>query len=103
MKRRGITKAKYSNRYVNLGFIVLIVIGILYISFISRNSFLATYKSHHELKKMQKQVEQIQKKNRELNAVNRRLAQDPKEVEKIAREKMGMQKQGEKVYRFIDD
>ncbi len=73
----------------------------LYLLFLDRNSFLNVIKQNRELSTLQKKVEYLKTENSRLRSENHRLRTDPLEIERIAREELGLQKPGEKVYRFI--
>jgi cell division protein FtsB len=57
----------------------------------------------HELKKLKQEVVKTQQENIKLSKDNKRLENDPQAIETIAREKYGMKKPGEQVYRFVND
>lgn len=48
-----------------------------------------------------RQIEMLKKKNAELAEENRMLEEDPEYLEKVAREKMGLIKEGEVIYRIV--
>ena len=57
-------------------------------------------KSRHD--HLQERIEVYEAENVKLTETNKKLKTDPEAWEKIAREKLGMQKKDENVYRFID-
>jgi cell division protein FtsL len=67
----------------------------------SRNSFLNVYKAKREINRLQEKVDTLLIKNERLQKENLELKTNPLAVEKIAREQLGYQKSGEKVYRFL--
>lgn len=57
----------------------------------------------HELKKIRQEVLKTEQENVKLAKENQKLENDPQAIETIAREKYGMKKPGEQVYRFVSD
>jgi cell division protein FtsB len=96
-------KRKSSNRlyqYIIFGGIGILV---LYIAVFDSSSFLNVIKAKIQNKKLSTEVSSIQTQNRTLMETNRNLKDNPAEIEKTAREKVGMQKPFEKVFRFFKD
>ena len=48
----------------------------------------------------EKKISVLQKRNRELEEEQRRLIEDPVYLERVARERMGLLREGERVYRL---
>ncbi len=96
-------KRKSSNRIYQ--YLILGGIGVLflYIAFFDSSSFLNVIKVKIQNKKLNNEVSKVQVQNRELMEKNRNLKDNPVEIEKTAREKVGMQKPNEKVYRFFKE
>ena len=67
--------------------------------------FLPSYTKMQDLeeknRKYQKQVEQLVKKNYQLQEEKKMLDEDPVYLEKVAREKMGLIREGEVIYKII--
>lgn len=80
------------------GMLILLLGSIL---IFSRNSFLSVYKAQKEINVLQTKVDTLLIRNERLQKENLQLKTDPLAVEKIAREQLGYQKSGEKVYRFL--
>ena len=51
----------------------------------------------------EKKIAELRRKNNELEEEKRRLIEDPVYLEKVAREKMGLVREGEKVYRMTPE
>jgi cell division protein FtsB len=66
-----------------------------------RYSLLKVYKAEREINRLQEKVDTLMIKNERLQNENQELKTNPLTVEKIAREQLGYQKTGEKVYRFL--
>ncbi len=82
---------------------IIIVAGLGYILFLDGSSVYRMIRSKMEVRKVRKQIEQYRAERDSLELLNRGLENDPKAIEKIAREKLGMQKDDEEVYRFFID
>ena len=52
-------------------------------------------------RELEKQIEEIKQVNRRLEEEQRRLENDPVYLEKVAREKLGVAKKGEIIYRVL--
>jgi cell division protein FtsB len=85
-------------KIISWGIIILILLMVL---FLGRNSFLKVILKYKEAANLQKKVELLQVENEKLRAENHELKTNPDVIEKIARERLGYQKEGEKVYRFL--
>lgn len=82
--------------------VVAIVLLLLSFLFSGNNSIISLYFSHLDIKKKQ---QEIQKKHREIDSLSleiKKLKTDTLYMEKIAREKLGMARKNEKVYKFIE-
>ncbi len=67
--------------------------------------FLPSYAKMQDLKmknrEMAQRIDQLEKKNAKLSEEKRMLETDPEYLEKVAREKMGLIRDGEKVYKIV--
>lgn len=79
----------------------ILIMILLWGLFFDRYSFYHRYKVSREFKKMEMSNNRITAQNDSLKQKNYLLKTSPDAVEKIAREKLGHIKPGEKVYRFI--
>lgn len=80
-------------------FLLIIMIASAFIW--GRNSFLKVLLSYREVAKLEQKVNTLKSENERLTKENNELKTNPEVIEKIAREELGYQKSGEKVYRFI--
>jgi cell division protein FtsL len=79
--------------------IVILTLGVVYLFAreISEVRFL-----RGENKKIEKKIEQLEIANKELEVKIKTIRNDKRYIEKIAREELGMIKEGDKVYRFAE-
>jgi len=67
--------------------------------------FLPSYTKMQDLKQKnleyQKEIQALQAKNAQLTREKERLENDPEYLEKVAREKMGLIREGEVVYKIV--
>ncbi|MBW7887507.1 MAG: septum formation initiator family protein [Bacteroidetes bacterium] len=80
-----------------------IVIGILAILFVvaffSSNGIYARLKLESQKKEIQEKIRTAEEEQEKLKAASKALEGDDKAIEKVAREKYGMVREGEKVYK----
>ena len=79
-------------------------IGLFILTIIVLIIFLPSYTKMQDLKQKnldyKRQIEQLQQKSAELKEEKRLLETDPVYLEKVAREKMGLIREGEVVYKI---
>ncbi|MCK9557874.1 MAG: septum formation initiator family protein [Candidatus Cloacimonetes bacterium] len=80
---------------------IAIVLLILWILVLGRNSFWNTYQLKRQVEGLEKEAEFLKAVNDSLARENMRLKTDPEAAEKAAREQFGLTKPGEKVFRFV--
>lgn len=83
--------------------IICIVIFILIISLSGKQGLISLYKNHTEYLQQSKKLIRSHKLIDSLKTDISRLRNDTDYIEKIAREKLGMSKKNEKVYKFIEE
>ena len=80
-------------------------VGLFILTIIVLIIFLPSYTKMQDLKQKnldyKRQIEQLQQKSAELREEKRLLETDPVYLEKVAREKMGLIREGEVVYKII--
>lgn len=87
----------WCRRYMSLLFVGLLALYV-YVLFFNDNSYGRLSELHGEIKRLEKEKQEnldTLKKYRDLNQL---LLSDKEELERVAREKYGMQRQGEDVY-----
>ena len=79
-------------------------IGLFFLTIFVFIVFLPSYTKMQDLKQKntdyRRQIEQLRQKSVELKEEKRRLEKDPVYLEKVAREKMGLIREGEVVYKI---
>ena len=83
-------------KIVGLFFLSLLLLGIIFIPGYARIKKLA-----RENQKLEKQIKEIRETNLKLKEEQQRLKADPFYLEKVAREKLGVARKGEIVYRVV--
>lgn len=89
-------KSFFSNP-VNIIFNGILIALLLHLTF-AEKGLVKRIKLEIESKKLKKKIETIEKENDSLKQKIYKLEINPKEIERIAREKYGMAKEGEEVY-----
>jgi len=79
---------------------VLIFLALLFILSIGPRGFIQQIRVSQEKRKLEQEIQSLEVKKEELQEELEKL-DDPEYVEKIAREKYGMAKKNEKVYRVV--
>ena len=89
------------NPLLRLVFYAAMLFVVSWILLWGEHSFVRTWNMGHKVQALQKEMQELQTINEELKLENQRLKSDPRAAEKVAREKFGLTKEGEKVFRFI--
>ena len=92
-------------KFKNTGrwFLIIIAFLVIWYLFIGNQSILQLYRVHLKVKTQQKELIQLHEKVDSLSHQVESLLHDTLYMEKIAREKLGMAKKNETVYKFIQD
>jgi cell division protein FtsB len=64
------------------------------------HGFLAMWRTQQEMKRLQGEVTRLGKENRALSSQVNSLKTDPKAIERIAREEMGLARPGEMIFKM---
>ncbi len=93
------------NRPKKIGRWILIGIAIiaLFFLFTGKDGLINIYRFHLEKRKLSEEIIRRNETIDSLKITIRKLERDTAYIEKIAREKLGMAKKGEKVYKFIEE
>ena len=81
--------------------IVLSIFGLILLGTIFIPGYLKIRRLVKDNRELEKQIEEIKQVNRRLGEEQRRLENDPVYLEKVAREKLGVAKKGEIIYRVL--
>ena len=83
--------------------VIVIVCTLLYFSVTSQSSIFNLYLSSKKNKAMEQEIKELNKTVDSLKETIEKLKNDTAYIERIAREKLGMAKKGEKVYKFVEE
>lgn len=78
---------------------VILLVALLVHDIFGRNGFLDLRRSQQEVERLRRDITQLNEENRRLAERVNALKTDPKLIERIAREEMGLAKPGEYVFR----
>jgi len=100
--REGFLNLSFLKKNVVTNIILFSFVVILLLAWLSfgRHGFITLYKMQKEKERCLAIVENFKEKNRLLAAEIRRLKEDNKYLESVAREQLGMVKENEIVFRF---
>ncbi|HRY83270.1 MAG TPA: septum formation initiator family protein [Candidatus Cloacimonadota bacterium] len=87
--------------YVKWIYIAALVFVLSWVTLWGPNSFLRTGLQRHSLKKLESSVTALKAQNDSLRRENELLKTNLETAEKTARERFGLTKPGEKVFRFV--
>ncbi len=87
--------------------LVILLLTVAFLSFVCFSFFgnqgwFALYKGHQQLKSLKYEVQHSQQMIDSLKKEIDRLKNDTSYLEKIAREKLGMARRDEKIYKFVE-
>ena len=57
---------------------------------------------HLEERNLRDEIDRLKRENQEMAETRKKLEEDPSEIERRAREELGMMKKGERIYRIIE-
>ncbi len=90
---------KKIGRWIALAVAVVLLVSL----FVGKASTVRIYRSFLDVKKKERTLARQHKEIDSLSVENSRLKSDTAYMEKIAREKLGMARKDEKVYKFIEE
>ncbi len=91
---------QYLSRRSGLIFLIAIAFFLIIFFIFGDRGTIHLMKSQSEKKKLENQIEQLEAKKDSLAKEKNQLLNDPHKIEKIAREKYKMKKDGEKTYQI---
>jgi cell division protein FtsB len=96
-------RKKFKIRKIGRWIALAVAALLLYSLFFGRASVIRIYQSFLDVKKKERTLTRERKEMDSLSVQNQRLKSDTAYMEKIAREKLGMARKDEKVYKFIEE
>lgn len=105
MSRRNLSKEKKEviRKYIRFFTSVLILYMLINLLFLSRYSFFSLYRARANNIGISQSIERKKEQIKDLKVLNEELEKNEELWERIARERYGMQKEGETVIRFIQE
>ncbi|MBN1604455.1 MAG: septum formation initiator family protein [Chitinispirillaceae bacterium] len=83
--------------------IISIVLFFLAISLFGNQGIIVVFKAYNENRSLTEQIDESKRTIDSLKDEIERLKNDTAYIEKIAREKLGMARRNEKIYKFIEE
>lgn len=83
--------------------VISAVLFFLAISLFGNQGLIAVYKAYNENRSLTEQIDESERTIDSLKDEIERLKSDTAYIEKIAREKLGMARRNEKIYKFIEE
>jgi cell division protein FtsL len=83
--------------------LISVVLFFLAISLFGNQGFIAVYKAYKQDRALTQQISDSKKTIDSLKDEIERLKNDTAYIERIAREKLGMARRNEKIYKFIEE
>ncbi|MDG5814646.1 septum formation initiator family protein [Chitinispirillales bacterium ANBcel5] len=88
--------------------IVILIVCLVVLSLISALVFgnqglIDVYRTHLEIKRRSEQISEAIESLDSLKEVRDKLVSDTAYIERVAREKLGMSAEDEKIYKFVED
>ncbi len=92
-----------SKRKLIISLLTVAFLSFVLFSFFGNQGWLALYKGRQQLKNLESEVKRSEQMIDSLNKEIDRLKNDTSYLEKIAREKLGMARRDEKIYKFVEE
>ncbi len=92
-----------SKKKLIISSLTVVFLSFVLISFFGNQGWLALHKGQEQLKDLESEVEQSKQMVDSLKKEIDRLKNDTSYLEKIAREKLGMARRNEKIYKFVEE
>jgi cell division protein FtsB len=90
---------RFCHRYAT-ALLALALLALLLQDIFGAHGVLAMRRSQKEVEQVQREIKQLNDQNCELEQTVSALKTDPKEIERIAREDMGLARQGEYIFKL---
>lgn len=100
-RRRGsvINWLKKVSRNKRIRYIFIVTLPVIAFMTLSEKGILTHVKLQSQRDQLQLKVQQAREEQQRLQAISKSLDDDPKMIEKVAREQLGMIREGETVYK----
>jgi len=98
------TKGFWAKTFQHIPIVAGVILGILFLVYVFTNeSGLPLYLQMVEKEdELQRQTQQLESSNHSLGDSIHRIQHDPSELEQLARDQLGMVRDGEVVYQFVE-
>jgi cell division protein FtsB len=83
--------------------LILIVLVLLYFALAGSEGLINLYRIHLEVRHMTEEIHELKSNIDSLQETIEKFKNDTSYIEKFARENLGMAKEGEKVYKFLEE
>lgn len=83
--------------------VISVVLFFLVMSLFGNQGLIAVYKAYNEDRSLTEQIKESKRTIDSLKDEIERLKSDTSYIERIAREKLGMARRNEKIYKFIEE
>lgn len=90
---------KKTGRWI-IGIVLLV---LLFFTLTGSDGLINLYRTHLEVRQMNRKIEILKSAIDSLKIDIEKLKSDTAYIERVAREKLGMAKKGEKVYKFLEE
>jgi cell division protein FtsB len=87
---------------IRLGLLATVVVVVLYLFVFSRYGFLRLKEIETENAELEDRIAAVETENAELRDEIERMENDMEAIERLARTDLGLIKEGDKVYRFVE-
>ncbi|MDR3013333.1 MAG: septum formation initiator family protein [Chitinispirillales bacterium] len=91
------------NRKLLLIVASIVAVGVLILLTVSERGFLDMYRLHREDKGRIQEIKAARMEIDSLKTEIERLRNDTAHIERVARERLGMARKGEKVFKFVEE
>ena len=90
-------------KLIAVGVVIIVLTPLLVILIGGNQGFLDLYRTHREFKKRAGEISAARMTIDSLTVERERLMKDTSYIERIAREKLGMARTDEKIYKFVEE
>lgn len=95
-------KLQWKKRKLGRWILAAAVVAVVFVLFSGPDGLVGLYRTHRELAETRGELQRLHKAVDSLTLEIRRLQSDTSYIEKLARERLGMAREKETVYKFIE-